>query len=204
MKDAECPSHFVHFDLDVNFWAKRLPGVATARPKRCPRCRAPGVDADRRVILHGHGLRRRRLRGPEQVGGEPLEREIQVHRYACQRCRAVITVGPRGLLPGRLYSAAALALALWLWAVTQLTDPEVRAATCPVRDEGLSRPERWTTLRRWAKAARDGRLWPGPVLAADWTLRQCAERVARWMGSRSDPLAVSDEHRVFAAAAHAG
>jgi hypothetical protein len=204
VKNAEGPSQFAHFDLDVNFWAQRVPDVATARPERCPRCRAPGVDADGRVLLHGHGLRHRRLRGPEQRGGEAVERELQVRRYACQRCRAVITVGPRGLLPGRLYTAAALVLALWLWVVAQRTDPEVRAATCPVPDEGLSRPERWTTLRRWAKAARAGRLWTGPVMAADWTLRQCAERVARWIWSRGDPSAASDEHRVFAAAAHAG
>jgi hypothetical protein len=204
VKDAESPSQFVQFDLDVNFWAKRLPDVATARPPRCPRCNAPGVGPDGRTLLHGHGLRRRRLRGPERPGGEAVERELLVRRYRCRRCRAVITVGPRGLLPGRRYTAAVVALALWLWAVGRRTDAEVRAATCPVPDEGLSRPERWTTLRRWARAARDDRLWSGPAMAADWTLRQCAERVAWWMRSRSDPCTASDEHRVFTAAAHAG
>lgn len=203
MKDAERPSQFVHFDLDVNFWAKQTPDVATARPARCPCCGAPGV-ADGQITLHGHGLRQRRLRGPGEVGGDPVERVLELRRYHCQRCHAVVTVGPRGLLPGRLYTAAALVLALWLWAVGSRPDPDVRAATCPVADEGLSRPERWTTLRGWAKAAREGRLWPGLAMAADWTLRESAGRLARWVWSRGDPCAVTDEHRVFAAAAHAG
>jgi hypothetical protein len=203
VQDAERTSQFVEFDLDVNFWTKWIPDVPAARPPRCPRCRAPGVRSDGRVLLHGHGLRRRRLRGPAWIGGEALEREVLVRRYACKCCRAVITVGPRGLLSGRRYTAMAVALALWRWAVCQLTDPQVRAALCSVADEGLSRPERWTTLRRWARAARDGRLWSGLAMAASWTLRQTAERVARWVWARGDPRATTDEGRVFDAAAHA-
>lgn len=95
----------------------------------------------------------------------------------------------------------AIALALWLWSVWRLTDPAVRAATCPVAEAGVSRPERWTTLRRWARAARDGRLWSSPDIDQDWSLRDCAERMVRCLGSRDDPDAPTDEHRIFGAAA---
>src|SRR5690606_38627643 len=125
----------------------------------CPVCGAPGQRADGRVVLHGHGVRVRRLRGPVTADGEPTEIEVLVRRYECQHCRAVITVGPRGVLPRKRYTAKAIALALWLWSVWRLTDAAVRRAICPVVETGLSRPERWTTLRRWARAARDGRLW---------------------------------------------
>jgi hypothetical protein len=97
----------------------------------------------------------------------------------------------------------AIALALWLWSVWRLTDAVVRRATCPVAETGLSRPERWTTLRRWARAAREGRLWSSPDLDDNWSLRECAERVVRCLRSRGNPDAPTDEHRIFGAAAHA-
>ena len=97
----------------------------------------------------------------------------------------------------------AIALALWLWAVCRQRDAELRANVCAVEYRGVSRPERWTTLRRWARAARDGVLWSSPPTAADWTLRQCAERVANWLRSLGDPTAPTHEHRVINGAAHA-
>lgn len=203
MGNTETANHFVHFDLDVNFWVLRPPDVRTARPQRCPRCEAPGELADGRVVLHGHGVRVRRLRGPVTADGKPTEFGVLVRRYACQRCRAVIMVGPRGVLPRRRYTAMAITLALWLWAVRQATDPAARNATCPVAETGVSRPERWTTLRRWGRAARDGELWPSPAVGEGWSLRRCAERVVRCLWSRGDPDAPTDEHRIFGAAAHA-
>ena len=203
MSNSETVNHFVHFDLDVNFWAPEPADAPTARPTRCPVCGAPGQRADGRVVLHGHGVRVRRLRGPVTADGEPTEIEVLVRRYECQHCGAVITVGPRGVLPRKRYTAMAIAFALWLWSVWRLTDAMVRRATCPVAETGLSRPERWTTLRRWARAARDGRLWSSPDVDDDWSLRECAERVVRCLWSRGDPDAPTDEHRIFGAAAHA-
>jgi hypothetical protein len=203
MGNTESANHFVHFDLDVNFWALAPVDAPTARPTRCPVCDAPGEQADGRVVLHGHGVRVRRLRGPVTADGEPTEFVVLVRRYACQRCRAVITVGPRGLLPRRRYTAMAITLALWLWAVRQLTDAAVRNTTCPVAETGVSRPERWTTLRRWGRAARDGELWPSPAVGEGWSLRRCAERVVRCLWSSGDPDAPTDKHRIFGAAAHA-
>lgn len=203
MESTESRSHFVQFDLDVNFWVLALPDVRTARPRRCPLCDAPGEQADGRVILHGHGVRVRRLRGPITADGEPSDFEVPVRRYACQRCRAVITVGSRGLLARRRYTAMAIAVALWMWSVWRRTDPVVRKAICPVDECGVSRPERWTTLRRWGRAARDGELWAKVAVGEGWSLRRCAERAVQCVWSRGDPDAPTDEHRIFGAAAHA-
>lgn len=203
MESTESTNHFDHFDLDVNFWMLATPAAPTARPSHCPICKVSGEQADGRVLLHGHGVRARRLRGPASADGAPTEFEVLVRRYACQRCRAVITVGPRGVLPRRRYTAMAIALALWMWSVWQLTDAVVRKATCPVAETGVSRPERWTTLRRWGRAARDGELWSSPVVGEGWSLRRCVERVVRCLWSRGDPDAPTDKHRIFGAAAHA-
>jgi len=182
MQDSETKDHYVEFDLDVNFWAQDPPGVRVARPPVCVECEAPGVGASGKVVLHGHGLR-------------------LLRRYECQRCMAVLTVGPRGLLRWRRYSAQALGLALYLWAVVGLTDPAVRERTSPVDNGGLSRPERWTTLRRWGRAIRDGALWPGVSVDRRWTLRECAARVAHHLRSRGSPDSGTDEARVFHGAA---
>lgn len=201
-EQAESPLRFVDFGVDVKFWSEHPPDVATARPERCPACDAPGCDADGRVVLHGHGLRERTVVNPVGTGG--VERlELKLRRYECQRCKSIIVVGPQGLLRGRLYTALVIGLALWLWAVCQRSDVVVRACVCAVDYRGVSRPERWTTLRRWARAARDGELWSSPPSAADWTLRQCANRVANWLRSLGDPLAATDEQRVISGAAHA-
>jgi hypothetical protein len=201
MPNTENPNHFVHFDLDVKFWALASVDAPTARPARCPLCEAPGPQPGGRSLLHGHGVRVRRLRGPDTAAGEPTEFEVLVRRYACQRCRAIITVGPRGLLPYKRYTAMAIGLALWLWSVWRLTDANVRRAACPIAETGVSRPERWTTLRRWARAARDGQLWSTPDVHHDWSLRDCVERVVRCLCARGDPDAPTDNHRIFSAAA---
>lgn len=203
MSNTETIPHFVQFEIDVKSWVLKTPDVPTARPSRCMVCDAPGINANGAVVLHGHGLRERSLLGPLDVEGEATVCELLLRRFECQRCDAVITVGPRGLVPGRHYSAMAIGLALWLWAVYRRTDPAVRKRTSPVEDEGLSRPERWTTLRRWARAVRDGLLWPSASIGLDWSLRRCAERAARLIWSQGSPDSSTDEARVFRGAEHA-
>ncbi len=200
MGGSEAKTHYVYLGIDVNSWVLLPPGVRVARPPRCPLCDACGVHASGRVVLWGHGLRKRRLRGPVDAKGKPTVCELLLRRYRCQACQAVITVGPRGLLPGRRYTVMVIALALWLWAVDHLTDPAVRGRTCPVEDEGLSRPERWTTLRRWGRAVREGRLWPGLGIDPGWTLRECAGRAARLVWARGSPGSDMDEGRVLCGA----
>ena len=186
---------FAQFDLDVNTWRLALPGVAVARPARCLVCEAPAIE-DGRIILHGHGLRTRTLRGPLEPGGEPCEVEVLVRRYQCQRCKVVMTVGPRGLT-SRRYLSMVIILALWLWSARAWLDASVRGRVCPVPASGYAaRPERWSTLRRWAKVFADAHASSSPPE----TLRQAAHREAlrcRAIGP-PDP---SDEVRVFAGAA---
>lgn len=203
MKHTEVVCRFVYFDLDVKSWAGALPGVREARPARCPCCEAPGIEPDGEVVLHGHGLRRRQGWGPPKAGAAVELGVLVQRRYRCTRCRTVIVVRPRGVLSRYRYTAAAIALALWIWSAERRPDATVRAATCPRPATGVSRPERWTTLRRWARAARDGRVWSCASAEATWTLRQCAERAARIVAAFADTEIVDERIRAFAGAAHA-
>ena len=186
---------FAHFDRDVNCWRLSPPGVSEARLACCLACDTP-AKVDGRIILHGHGLRARVLRGPLEPGGEACEIEVLVRRYQCQRCKAVMMVGPRGLTPRR-YLSMVIVLALWLWSACTWLDASVRARVCPVPSNPYAaRPERWTTLRRWAKVFADAR---GPSSSPE-TLRQAAHREAQRCRAQGPPDA-SDEARVFAGAA---
>jgi len=194
-KNPRATPHFAHFDLDVNTWRLLLPNVSAARPSCCPACNTPAT-IDGRVILHGHGLRTRALRGPLEPGGAPSEIEVLVRRYQCQRCKAVTTVGPRGLT-SRRYLAMAIVLALWLWSACAWLDASVRGRVCPVPASAYAaRPERWTTLRRWAKVFADAHA----SNSQPETLRQAAHREALRCRAIGPPDA-SDEVRVFAGAA---
>jgi hypothetical protein len=198
-QNPRATSRVAQFDLDVNTWRLCLPNVSAARLSCCPVCNAPAI-IDGRIILHGHGLRTRALRGPLEPGGEPCEIEVLMRRYQCQRCKAVTTVGPRGLT-SRRYLTMVIVLALWLWsacdrACTRL-DASVRARVCPVpANPYAARPERWTTLRRWAKDFADAHA----SSSSPATLRQAAHREAQRCRAIGPPEA-SDEVRVFAGAA---
>lgn len=198
-KNPRATPRFAHFDLDVNSWQLSPPSVGAARPSCCPVCSTPAI-VDGRIILHGHGLRTRALRGPLEPGGEPCEIEVLVRRYQCQRCKVVTMVGPRGLT-SRRYLTMVIVLALWLWSACEQArarlDASVRARVCPVPANAYAaRPERWSTLRRWAKVFADAR---GPSTSPE-TLRQAARREALRCRAIGPPDA-SDEVRVFAGAA---
>jgi len=198
---AEDKGHVVHFDLDVKSWEKSPPGVDACRPARCPCCGVPAAAAGK-VTLHGYGLRPRQRWGPAdatpQSQGEI--RTLLQRRYRCQSCRAVVVVRPRGELAHVRYSAATIAMVLWLWGCAMLTDAAVRSRASPHPSNGVSRPERWPTLRRWARAARDGALWRSVKGDRTWTLRQCAGRAARIITALADAATGPGEGRAFAGA----
>ena len=199
--NAEVTTRVVEIEIDVKSWLQTLPTAAEVRPV-CPVCGAPGVDSTGRVLLHGHGVRVRQCWGPAEPGSNGICWKLPQRRYACQRCTAIIVVRPRGVMSWRRYTAAAIALALWLWSVEAQTDASVRKAIGVHPSAGFSRPERWTALRRWAAAARDGRMWRNVVGQAGWTLRQCAERAIRIVAGYADP-SLEPAARAFAGATHA-
>jgi hypothetical protein len=108
------------------------------------------------VVVVGHGVRERQIRGPADATGEPVIRTILVRRYRCQRCAGITTVLPRGLCARRHYSASAIGLSLCLYGMLGLSLRETRRRVCPWR-AGFE-TERWTTLPGWLSAIEQGRL----------------------------------------------
>ena len=158
-----------------------------------------------KVMLCGHGLRARQRWGPAdaELTSRGEVRSLLQRRYRCRACGAVITVRPRGELAHKRYTASAIVLALWLWGCTLMTDAAVQSRSSPSPPRGVSRPERWTTLRRWARAARDGSLWRCVRAEPHWTLRQCAERAALVIVALADVAIGPPERRAFAGVVHA-
>lgn len=135
----------------------RVPTCAEARPGRCPCCGAAAQPLDGRLVVVGHGVRRRQVLGPSTFGGSPEPLVVPLRRYRCLACRAVLVVGPRGLVRGRWYSGPAMASAFAAVA-SGATSAAVRARTCPAARVGASAADRWITLERWIDAARRGAL----------------------------------------------
>ena len=173
--------------IGVEAWRADLPSVDAARPCDCPRCHAPSREPGKPLGLHGHGLRRRQLRGPRSPDGLPEVSEILLRRYRCVRCGAVLTVAPAGVLRRRFFTAMAIALALGKWAIEGEACSSVRADISPWSAVGATASLRWNALRRWARAAARGELWSAIVISADWTRRELARRVARIVADRGPP-----------------
>jgi hypothetical protein len=108
--------------------------------------------------LHGHGLRERHQWGSVELGAAAVLIALVARRYQCQSCGAIVLVVPRGVVCRRLYSAAAIALALALWGVKGLAAAEVRRRVSPFAIVGATAAAGWASLRRWSRAVRTGRL----------------------------------------------
>ena len=171
--------------LDVKGWAEKNPTADDVRPARCPSCGAASRPAGGGIVLHGHGCRSRQAWGPVTPDGEPELRETSVRRYRCKRCRATATVAPRETLRKRLYSAAAIALALALFGVAGLPLPEVRERVSPWALLGAASAATWHTVVRWTDAVREGRLFDVRRPPEEWTPRRVAERAATTLAARA-------------------
>ncbi len=68
-------------------------------------------------------------------------------------------VVPREILARRLYTASAIGFALALWALVGATEAVVRTRVSPLPFVGTAAQGSWVTLRRWAAATADGRLF---------------------------------------------
>jgi hypothetical protein len=154
-----------------------MPSVSAVRPSQCRSCGAASRPAGRNLVVHGDGTRERQVWGPPASDGKPTLTSIRARRYECQACRACMVVVPADVLPGRLYSGPAIALAFALWAILSMTAAAVRARVSPFSIVGPAAVVGWVTLRRWARDAQRGRLFATSRLApAGFTARRHAER----------------------------
>jgi hypothetical protein len=167
----------VYSAIDVKKWAEEIPSTEQVRPGCCSRCGAASRPAGAPLVVVGHGLRERQVRGPASASEGPTIMTVFVRRYRCRRCGGLTTVLPRGLCARRHYSASAIGMALCLFGATRLTIGETRRRVCASR-AGFE-TDRWTTLAEWLTAIQQGRLLsrvrPSPL---GFSLRDRAERAA--------------------------
>jgi ribosomal protein S27E len=184
--EGQSTSRIVHISIDVKSWAARLPTVDEVRPGHCPACGSASRPTGGSVVLHGHGLRARDQWGASAAAAPAAIGEVIGRRYACQACGAVILIVPGGVLRRRLYSAAAVALALALWGVDGLAPAEVRSRVSPWRIVGAEAARGWASLRRWARAVRARRLFAEVRALPDGArLREVAARAATTLAARA-------------------
>lgn len=167
-----------------------MPSCAQARPGACPGCGEAAQPLGQRVVLVGHGVVVRQLRGPATAHGPPEQTLLTLRRYRCRACSAVVLVGPRGLVVRRWYSAAAISVALRIFAGGG-TSAAARARTSPAHSVGGSAVDRWMTLARWIDAARRGQLFA----VADLTKfepRDVAHQVTLALAARGGHLLGAD------------
>jgi hypothetical protein len=161
----------------------QMPTCAEARPATCPCCTAAARPVGSRLVIVGHGVVERQLRGPMTAAGASESVLIQVRRYRCRACKAIVVVGPLGLARGRWYGAGAIALALDAYARGE-TSASIRRRVSPSAAVGVSARERWVTLVRWIDTARDGRLFAVSDLG-ELARRRVAEHVVLALAGRA-------------------
>lgn len=114
--------------------------------------------------------------GPEELGGDPVLGEVDVRRYRCLRCKVVIVVAPRGVLPRLRYGAVTIALALALWSsgVSSATVRDQVGAFAIVGDDAH---RSWASVRRWAQTPP----WTRAPGSTGDPPRERAARVTQWL-----------------------
>lgn len=152
--------------VGIKAWITKVPSVEEVRPSHCVGCGAASRPVGERLTVHGHGLLERQVRGVLDVGADPGVFVLSVRRYACQLCRAVMTVVPAGMLARRLYSAGSIALALYVWLIASKSGREVRRQVCAWRIHGRN-DAGWAQLGRWARAPMRVFSLPRPLEAPE-------------------------------------
>lgn len=188
MNAKQSSNRIVYSEIDVNAWSEKIPSVDEARPARCPACDAPGRPVGGRPGLVGHGMRTRQLRGPLAVGQAPVTLVLDIRRYRCRTCTAVVMVVPRGVMPRRHFSAGAIALALAAYGLTKTSMRETRRQVSPWTTVGAAAYVGWAALTRWIRAVRRGSMFArAPPMAEDMTAREVAERTATNLAAWAPP-----------------
>lgn len=103
------------------------PEINAVRPGACPHCRALSRAHNGRVVLEGHGARRRDVVVVND--GELRFERITCwsRRFLCNACGRCCAVLPEGVLPGSIYSLAAVIVA-WFAASATTGDASSRAS----------------------------------------------------------------------------
>jgi len=118
--------------------------------------------------------------GPWEFDGLAVMLTLKLRRFRCRGCGAIVTSVPRGLLRGFIYGAAAIALALALWAFERRSGVCVRTRVSPW-PPGSECWHGWRSLRRWTVSAE--RLWRwlrlGPDPPRDRALAVVTQLAAR-------------------------
>lgn len=193
----------VYARVDVKIWVNEFPSVATARPAHCSCCGAASCPHGQPIVLRGHGVRQRQVRGPLEATGEPKLVVLSVRRYRCVGCGGITTVFPQGLARRQYYSASAIGLSLLLFGLEHQRVRQIRERVSPWRLSFESQA-RWTTLNRWLNAVEAGRLFQEVRPAAPGCpARLRAQRAASTLLSFTPPMlaGASLDERVFAGAA---
>lgn len=142
------------------------------------------------MVIVGHGLVVRQIRGPATATGAPEQVLLMLRRYRCRACKAVLIVGPPGVVVRRWYGAGAIALAIAVFARGE-TSASARARTSPARTVGASALDRWSTLVRWIDAAQRGSLF-GVAGLAELERRQIAHQVTLALAARGGHVPGAD------------
>ena len=181
--------HVVQSTVDIKTWSEKTPTVDQVRPCRCVQCEAASRPIGGHLQIIGHGLRSRQILGPLAVGQAPVVVIVLVRRFLCLVCHAVMAVVPQWVVALRLYSAAAIVLALALRAIQRMPVDRVRSLVCPWRHAAA--PRRWVMLKRWVQAVGEGRLFADQVRVSPsrWSLEQIAARIVTSLHARGHPAA---------------
>lgn len=196
MHDYESICSLLHAALNVKFFATVKFEVEEQRPPHCLGC---GCAAGRpgALWLHGHGLRTRDVWGPPRAdGARPEVLELRLRRYRCLACGHVMTVRPPFVARYFRYATAAIALALWLWAVCGCPARHVRVEVSPWSVLGVSEPRRWRSLARWLTRYDTLFRLPEDLVGEG---RELARRIAHLLFGRAPPTLPS-RGRVFVGA----
>lgn len=174
--------------INIKAWLVEVPDVDLVRPSVCLECGCAARPVGGCLGLHGHGLRERQVRGPPQPGFRSKLAVIEVRRYACQHCGAVLTVVPSEVEPTRWYSRPAIAWALALFGVCSVSSAAVEAGVSAWGRGAAGGEHSWVMLRRWCRAVRERRLFAQTRRAPEhWSNRQLAERVATTLAALCPP-----------------
>lgn len=198
MRAIRYPLVVQDLEAEIKRW-QTPPPVAQVRPTHCTWCKAASQPVGKPLVLVGHGVRERQLRGPLRPQGPPRLVVVFVRRFLCRQCDRTLTVGPEPRQRQRLYSASTIMLALVLWSLCGLGSEALRERLCPWAETAAGS---WTTLGHWVKAALQGRLWPlaGTPLGKGSLQEQVARLTQQWVGQELGESPQEFAHRAFCTA----